>query len=352
MNNLFYTVPKYLQNLKGISSSASEIDGKISLFFQSPFVNAFEWTSMTMTTNVYVNSVGSINTISGYGMTDYIPITPNKLYAVSLKPSSQTEIGAFYSSDNTWIGRMSKGGITPALATKARVNVDNSYLNKTMLMIEDDTKYKKIKKIAFLGDSITAGYSPSSVLQTSEIYHQVLKEMLGLDSCLNFGISSTHLAGGYTGSPGTSQSGAVRFYDIPYDVDAVVVFMGINDFIHTATAPIGSLSDRTNNSFYGGCHVLFGGLQEKFISKPIYVVTPMKYYLEDTPNPTTGLKLSEYVDIIIEVATFYGIPIIDAYRQLNLDSRINAISSTFFYDGLHPNKYGHQKLANLISKYI
>ena len=47
------------------------------------------------------------------------------------------------------------------------------------------------------------------------------------------------------------------------DADGVVVFGGTDDFGH-GDAPIGTPSDRTYDTFYGACHVLFSKLIEKY----------------------------------------------------------------------------------------
>lgn len=73
MKNLFYTSPKYLQNLKGLDSSASEIDGSVKCHpqlqkFESKLVEGIDNLKVFITSD----STGNSNTEWTYNLTEWI----------------------------------------------------------------------------------------------------------------------------------------------------------------------------------------------------------------------------------------------------------------------------------------
>lgn len=217
------------------------------------------------------------------------------------------------------------------------------------------------KKVAFLGDSITAqGYYVNAFQSISGCY------------ALNYGRGGSHLA-----KPIAADTTAfeVRYSEMDDDVDYVVVFGGTNDFGHSnvykyngmGTAPFGSYGDGTNDniiSFCAGVHRLFKGLSLKYVGKPIYIVTPIHHGIAvDTPefvvssngsftegvNATTEKTFREYVDVIKEIATFYSLQVIDAYSY----SRMNPIVvGTYFSDGLHLSQIGGEVFGKWLFEQI
>lgn len=87
-------------------------------------------------------------------------------------------------------------------------------------------RLNEIKKINFLGDSITWGQNPNGDGIIKRNYVMVLKELLNLESVSNYGIP---------GSSFTSYGTAIapienRFMDMDEDADFVIVLAGVNDY--------------------------------------------------------------------------------------------------------------------------
>ena len=140
------------------------------------------------------------------------------------------------------------------------------------------------------------------------------------------------------------------------DADAVVVFGGTNDFGH-GDAPLGTMSDRTPDTFYGALHTLYTSLLEIYTGKPIVVVTPLHRVNEDNPrgdgNKSSDVgTLKVYVDIIREVAEYYSLPVLDLYKNSGMQPKVSVIRETYIPDGLHPNDKGNEIIADRISEFL
>ena len=209
-------------------------------------------------------------------------------------------------------------------------------------------------KINFLGDSITEGYGTSSEQTT---FHNVLKEMAGLDKARNYGIGGTRFAL-QSGTPERPKDDYVdvnsfseRFDKMDDDADVVVVFGGTNDFGH-GDAPIGKKEDRTPETFYGACHFLFGSLIEKYLGKPIVIMTPLHRSDLGGEINAKGIALKEYVDIIREVAEIYSLPVLDLYAASGIAPQLTKVKESFMPDGLHPNDAGHRLIAQRLFGFL
>ena len=88
-------------------------------------------------------------------------------------------------------------------------------------------------KINFLGDSITEGYGVSNPEKL--VWHQLIKRDYGLKQANNYGASGTRIARRtvpFLGTPVYDITFELRAEIMARDVDAVVVFGGVNDFGH------------------------------------------------------------------------------------------------------------------------
>ncbi len=201
------------------------------------------------------------------------------------------------------------------------------------------------KKVNFLGDSITSGHG------TTIIYHEIIKEKLGLEIARNYGISATRIA---SCKDDEDNSMSVRFSQMEDDVDLIMVFGGTNDFGHDKS-PIGNFDDRCTSTFYGACHVLMQGLIEKYYKETIAFITPIhRDYDEDVSyeKNTSGNTLKQYVNIIKEVAQYYSIPILDLYSESGMQPKVPIIKELYIPDGLHPNEAGHKRLSEKIISFM
>lgn len=209
------------------------------------------------------------------------------------------------------------------------------------------------KKINFLGDSITEGYGVSC---ESARYTNLIAEKYGA-VCRNYGISGTRIAYQTTPSddPRHDLDFPSRVPEMDPDADIVVVFGGTNDYGH-GDAPIGSMADRTKNTFYGGLHELYTSLIEKYPEARIVILTPLHRLNEDNPCGSKKLSpvgtLKEYVQIIREVAEYYSLPVLDLFAMSGLQPAVPVIREKYIPDGLHPNDAGQKILADKIGEFL
>ena len=205
------------------------------------------------------------------------------------------------------------------------------------------------KRVAFLGDSITEGAGASSA---EKKYVRRVKELAGLKDALNYGISGTRIALKKTPSAVAKfdQDFISRVPAMEADVDAVVVFGGTNDFGH-GDAPLGEFGDTENTTFYGACHMLMKLLIEKYPSIPIVFITPLHRLNEDTLINGIGLErkpLCDFVSAIRETAERFSIPVLDLYAASGMSVEPECQNKLYFFDGLHPNDLGHERIARLL----
>ncbi len=210
-------------------------------------------------------------------------------------------------------------------------------------------------KINFLGDSITEGAAASC---PENRYWNVLKREYGLAEARGYGIGGTRIAKQTTPS-------CVARYDLDFcqrfaqmddDADVVVVFGGTNDYGH-GDAPIGTMADRTPDTFYGALHYLYTGLINKYPTATIVVMTPLhrldEYNLRGEGNkPCDGEPLITYVNIIKEVAAYYSLPLLDLWAMGGMQPNVPVLREKFNPDGLHPNNAGHAKIAHRLAGFL
>lgn len=213
-------------------------------------------------------------------------------------------------------------------------------------------------KINFLGDSITQGVGASNI---DNAYLNVLKREAQLSEARNYGIGGTRIALQQPTAERAwneivdTNSFCERFHQMDDDADVVVVFGGTNDYGH-GSAPIGSFSDRTADTFYGACHCLFSGLIKKYLGKTIVIMTPLHRCNEmvaaKLPITSPYLNLKGYVDIIREVAEYYSIPVLDLFKESGLQPAVAEIQEKYMPDGLHPGDEGHKVIADKLKSFL
>lgn len=215
----------------------------------------------------------------------------------------------------------------------------------------------KGKKALFLGDSITEGVGTSG---PEKVYHQLLKENAGLSEAINYGIGGTRIAKQKKPSdtPIVDRDFCERVDDMDENADLIVVFGGTNDYGH-GDAEIGTMTDRTKDTFYGACHVLMLKLINKYPDAQIVFMTPIHRCEEFNPfgDRYQGVEkvyapLKTYVEIIKEVAEYYAIPVLDLYAVSGIQPEVHILREKFCPDGLHPNDAGHVKMAQKLEGFL
>lgn len=207
----------------------------------------------------------------------------------------------------------------------------------------------KGKKIAFLGDSITEGHGVED--KESNIYWQRIGKMTGAE-VYGYGIGGTRIADQLFPSinPKHDLHFIPRVDEMIDDADVVVVFGGTNDFGH-GDAPLGHMDDRTDETFYGACHVLLEKLINKYPEAQIVLMTPLHREIEDEDGRNAkGIRragtLADYVQIERRVAQYYGIPVVDLFATCMMQPKVPVLKEKYMPDGLHPNDAGHALIAN------
>ncbi len=209
----------------------------------------------------------------------------------------------------------------------------------------------KNKKMVFLGDSITApGYAGTD---EKTIYWG---RFAVNDGCTVFGnaIGGTRIAQSKPLDP-TRPYFLSRVAQLKEDADVVVVFGGTNDYGH-GTAPLGKMSDRTDDTFYGAVHNLMLALINKYPKATIVFMTPLHRLNEHNAYNEQGIRnvgcLEDYVNVIMEVAAYYAIPVLDLYRISGLQPDVPVLRELYMPDGLHPCPAGHEIIYNRLKGFL
>lgn len=209
--------------------------------------------------------------------------------------------------------------------------------------------------INFLGDSITEGVGASC---EENRFTDVIAREFGAKAN-NYGIGGSRIARQkvVTGER-HDRDFCMRMEEMDESADAVVVFGGTNDFGH-GDAPIGTPQDREPHTFYGACHYLMRYLLERYCGKPVVIVTPLHRTMEDNPGGDgTGRRggntalLGEYRRILMEVAAYYALPVLDLYAQSGIQPREETCREKLMPDGLHPSDEGHAIIGRRIARFL
>ncbi|MBQ7335170.1 MAG: SGNH/GDSL hydrolase family protein [Clostridia bacterium] len=216
------------------------------------------------------------------------------------------------------------------------------------------------KIIDFLGDSITEGVGVKDIANNR--YDHILEKECGLKAVYNYGIGGTRLAHQSVPSekPRHDLCFCGRAYDLNRDADIIVVYGGINDFIH-GDAPIGKKGDRTPATFCGAVWFLMNLLRQNYVDKTVVFMTPAHCCfngLTDRKPSDRPMKKEDampvlgYVEIIQETAKEFDIPVLDLYHTLGIDPNLEEDCIKYTVDGLHFNDDGHHVLAKTLKNFL
>lgn len=209
--------------------------------------------------------------------------------------------------------------------------------------------------INIIGDSITEGVGASS---EENRYTDVFARMVGA-KVNNYGISGSRIANQRINTGERHEAHfCMRMAEMDESADAVVVFGGTNDYGH-GDAPLGQFTDRTPDTFYGACHVLMGGLVQRYCGKPIVIMSPLHRLNEKDPagdgrdrKLEVRAPLSRYREILLEVAAYYALPVLDLYLISGMQPAHDLCRERLMPDGLHPSDEGHAIIAKLLANFL
>lgn len=216
------------------------------------------------------------------------------------------------------------------------------------------------KTASFLGDSITEGVGVEDIENCR--YDNRLKKLLGLKKTYNYGISATRIAHQIHPSehPRADLCFCGRAYDLAKDSDLIIIYGGVNDYIH-GDAHFGEMTDTTPETFCGGVDFLMQFLPNAYPNARVLFLTPahMCYAGESDAFPSPremkqpdAKPLRAYCDVFVEKGEKYGVPVLDLYNNLGIDANDEAQRTEFTADGLHFNDKGQGVLAEKIAEFL
>ena len=209
-----------------------------------------------------------------------------------------------------------------------------------------------MKKINFLGDSITQGGGASS---HENRYSTLAAKYFNAKEC-NYGAGGTRIAKQKTNNyPDYDNNEFMRRAVLmEKDVDFTVVFGGTNDYGH-GDAQLGCMEDRDVYTFYGAMHELVTYLLGKYPKEKLCFILPLPRYNQDSlygegQKPVAMYALSKYIEAEKEVLSYYGVEYLDLSDRFYEPQA--PIYDALFRDGLHPNDAGHKLLADCLIEYL
>lgn len=212
------------------------------------------------------------------------------------------------------------------------------------------------KKIAFLGDSITAA---------SNNYVSIFEILSGAI------VSNYSIAGATYGAGGNASTRlAVQAESLVGDEDIVIMMAGTNDFgyghIGVELGDVYSVDENnaiipttgTTQADWSTCrgvHDAINAIYAKKSTMQIFIITPPQKGVDTSggnrysgwDKNSKGKYLYEYVDAIKKVAQLYGVPVIDQFGNSGINPMIDGMKAEYFNaDGTHPNAKYHRLLAH------
>lgn len=255
-----------------------------------------------------------------------------------------------------------------AFTTEEVAGMSITYIPKESATIQ--SKWKGKKYVA-LGDSITYGFIPRNYAGYPgqlNSYANLTADALGM-SFVNAGLSGNTVALATGGGTPMCE----RYANLDNDADLITVMGGTND-IRKGVA-LGTMDDRTEDTFYGALHILLGGLYQKYFinqgtttgkNKHIVVLTPPK--LLRTSGGTSGgtgtlYDLEPWCNAIKEVANYYSLPVLDMYNLSNMNPHLNqtvhgteegytGYYNPYMTDGTHPTQEGAYIMSKVLEGYL
>ena len=192
----------------------------------------------------------------------------------------------------------------------------------------------------FLGDSQTEVNG-----HKSKIYHDWVKEYLGLSKVNNYGKSGSTIA------RKDITSMCVRYVDMDNTAELICVMGGVNDV--WKNSPMGAFGDTDITTFYGAMEVMCDGLLTKYPGKTIIFITPTE---QAHPNcigsNTTGYTATDFANAMKRVCAKYSIPVFDANTCSGIYPINKANSDLYTTDRLHLNDKANKVLGAKLSKFI
>lgn len=202
------------------------------------------------------------------------------------------------------------------------------------------------KKVACLGDSITAGLDGGTLRPAATTYPQFLQQMTGA-RVLNYGVGGSSI-GTYHSEPM-----CIRYKQLPKDADYIVVYGGVNDAFTVDAGLFGSYASRRPGTFIGDLNSLFYGLKTEYPNSKVIVINPHRIQMQVDLIRLGHKKLvkqEKLSEAIKQLTAEYGFALVNLYDEGILNSCDARIRAGYVPDGCHPNLAGYEVLARLIAE--
>ncbi|MBQ4137140.1 MAG: S-layer homology domain-containing protein [Clostridia bacterium] len=298
-----------------------------------------------------------ITTICAYDNTSLIDkdvyrMTVGNTYSLSINadiPIFSTEGESVTVDSNGIITAVSPGVSTVSVrvgehSDSVKVHVLDSDILPVPLYVKSASVDANIPRIAFLGDSITAGS------HTDKRYYQFMTDKY------NFTADGKGLSGSNIGGIGSSNQPSFidRVSSINENTDLIFVFGGVNDF---------GQNKGDFNRFKTGVRNLIEALIDRFPTKQIVFSSPIRNggYFSTSKNKF-GNTLEEFVAEMEAACAEYNIPYFSSFEVEYLKDMLLYNESgeyiksfdfqnpEYYGDGVHPNRRGHELLSEWFIK--
>lgn len=196
------------------------------------------------------------------------------------------------------------------------------------------------KTVNCLGDSITHGViskPTGGTTWTDDTWPKGVGTNLGC-TMNNYGVSATSIC------DGSSESFVTRLNRMSeQSIDLLLVFGGTNDYGDRRAVTLGTLSDSPaqGTNFYASFKYLISTAINKYPSALIGVITPMRR--QSGGENANGISIEDIVNAEIDVAKYYGVPLLDFYHYGGINPAITVHYDNYARDGLHPTQAGLDK---------
>lgn len=281
-----------------------------------------------------------------YGMN---PSTGEYLYTIDLQTTAEPEGLVWLEENGEYVLYVGFAGMILRRYTFARIN--------TM----------KNRSVSILGDSIStyAGWIPSGnsnfytgsncgVSSVEQTWWKRTMTSLEMSLALNNSYSGSRV----TTTNGSDSSGVMRCTNLGTNPDAIIVYMGINDFNNEVDLGMydGTGEIPTNTTTFREAYaVMLNKIKTAYPNALLYCATLLVCERNASTDPPeindAGVYLSEYNHAIVQIAKSFGANIVNI-----ADCGINYLNmSTYMGDweqatqrALHPNSSGHELIANMV----
>ena len=214
------------------------------------------------------------------------------------------------------IGITADGQLVTIPSSNSGGNVDQS-----------DSVFKG-KTASFYGDSLTEVNG-----HYTKGYHSWIKDLLGLASYNNYGVSGYKVSDVYN-----------KVNSVTDTADIIFVMCGVND--QTFSVPLGTMGDNTTDTTYGALNLLCALLKQKYPTSIVVFITP--HYQTKYPH-SSGITSYEVSKAIREVCEKYAIPV---YDNFVLSGIYSTNLSTFTTDNCHWNDIAHEMVGKNLAKFV